>query len=126
MTSIVNEMSDGMVLDAMNQLKEMNDKREKELDKVKDELNEYKKEMITAYGVIRLIDMMYKDTDEQIPEIKDTLLLLDIKGNNFQITQALEKFYEKRSTRNVIFCSFNRKLKHRVEIFIITLLACLL
>jgi|TARA_B100002019_G_C21246333_1_gene588478 glycerophosphoryl diester phosphodiesterase len=51
-----------------------------------------------------------EDIYEQIPEIKDTLLLLDIKGNNFQITQALEKFYEKRSTRNVIFCSFNRKL----------------
>ena len=63
------DMTDGMVLDAMNQLKEMNDERERELNNVKEELNEYKKEMITAYGVIRLIDMIYKDTPEQIPEI---------------------------------------------------------
>tara|TARA_A100001391_G_C4832478_1_gene214574 strand:+ start:90 stop:344 length:255 start_codon:yes stop_codon:yes gene_type:complete len=62
-------MNDGMVLDAMNQLKEMNEKREKELEDMKEELSEYKKEMITAYGVIRLIDMIYKDTPDQIPEI---------------------------------------------------------
>ncbi len=68
-SSPVIEMTDGMLLDAMNQLKEMNDEREIEMDKMKEELSEYKKEMITAYGVIRLIDMIYKDTPDQIPEI---------------------------------------------------------
>lgn len=68
-SSPIIEMTDGMLLDAMNQLKEMNDNREKEMDKMKEELSEYKKEMITAYGVIRLIDMIYKDTPDQIPEI---------------------------------------------------------
>ena len=63
------EMTDGMVLDAMNQLKEINEQRDKQMEKLRDELSEYKKEMITAYGVIRLIDMIYKDTDDQIPEI---------------------------------------------------------
>lgn len=69
MTLLDTNMNDGMVLDAMNQLKEMNEKREKELEDMKEELSEYKKEMITAYGVIRLIDMIYKDTPDQIPEI---------------------------------------------------------
>ncbi len=69
MTLLDINMNDGMVLDAMNQLKEMNEKREKELEDMKEELSEYKKEMITAYGVIRLIDMIYKDTPDQIPEI---------------------------------------------------------
>ena len=63
------EMTDGMVLDAMNQLKEINEQRDKQMEKLRDELSEYKKEMITSDGVIRLIDMIYKDTDDQIPEI---------------------------------------------------------
>ena len=58
-----NEMNDGMYLDAMNQLKEINDKREKE------ELMELRKELISAYGIVRLIDMMYQDAGEPINEI---------------------------------------------------------
>lgn len=67
--SEISEMSDGMVLDAMNQLRDMNEKREKEMREIKNELCDYKKEAITAYGVIRLIDMIYKDQEEQIPEL---------------------------------------------------------
>ena len=48
-------MSEGMYLDAMNQLKEMNDEREKELKEVKTELKEFKKELISTYGVVRLL-----------------------------------------------------------------------
>ncbi len=64
-----NEMSDGMYLDAMNQLKEMNDKREKETIKQREELMELRKELISAYGIVRLIDMMYQDAGEPINEI---------------------------------------------------------
>ncbi len=64
-----NEMNDGMYLDAMNQLKEINDKREKETEKHKRELSELKKELISAYGIVRLIDMMYSDADEPLNEI---------------------------------------------------------
>lgn len=63
------EMNDGMYLDAMNQLKEINDKREKETIKQREELLELRKELISAYGIVRLIDMMYQDAGEPINEI---------------------------------------------------------
>ena len=51
-----------------------------------------------------------QDVYDQIPELRRTLLLLDIKGKNLGIVKALENFYEKESTENVFFCSFNRKI----------------
>jgi len=51
-----------------------------------------------------------KDVYEHVPEIRDTILLLDIKGNNIKIVEALIEFYKDKPTRNVTFCSFNRKL----------------
>ena len=51
-----------------------------------------------------------KDVYHKIPEIKDVLILLDIKGNNIQIVKALVDFYRDKSSRNVTFCSFNRKI----------------
>ena len=51
-----------------------------------------------------------KDVYREIPEIKDVFVLLDIKGNNIQIVKALVDFYKDRSSRNVTFCSFNRKI----------------
>ena len=63
-------MGDAMYLDAMNQLKEMNDEREKELKKAQNELKEFKKELISTYGVVRLLDMIYSDQcDEPIVEV---------------------------------------------------------
>tara|TARA_R110001592_G_scaffold121477_1_gene327111 strand:+ start:417 stop:749 length:333 start_codon:yes stop_codon:yes gene_type:complete len=62
-------MGEGMYLDAMNQLKEINDKREKESNKQKEELMELRKELLSAYGIVRLIDMMYHDAQEPISEI---------------------------------------------------------
>ena len=47
---------------------------------------------------------------EKIPDIEDVLLLLDIKGNNLDIADSLRFFYKFKSVRNVIFCSFNRKI----------------
>jgi glycerophosphoryl diester phosphodiesterase len=51
-----------------------------------------------------------KDVYHKIPEIRDVFILLDIKGNNIQIVKALVDFYKDRSSRNVTFCSFNRKI----------------
>jgi hypothetical protein len=68
-TSEISEISDGMVLDAMNQLRDMNEKRDKEVRDIKNELADFKKQAITAYGVVRLIDMIYKDQEDQIPEL---------------------------------------------------------
>ena len=50
------------------------------------------------------------DVYREIPEISDVPLLLDIKGNDHSIIQALEIFYRHRSIENVTFCSFNRSL----------------
>ena len=37
---------------------------------------------------------------------------MDIKGDDFRIGEELVNYYKTRPTRNVIFCSFNRKLIH--------------
>ena len=50
------------------------------------------------------------DVYDQVPDIRKTLLLVDIKGNNYNVIKALSTFYKKEPTRNVFFCSFNRKL----------------
>lgn len=55
-----------------------------------------------------------QDVYDQIPNISQILLLLDLKGADFKICNALENFYKTRPTRNVIFCSFNRKLIHNL------------
>jgi glycerophosphoryl diester phosphodiesterase len=51
-----------------------------------------------------------REVYDQVPDIKKTLLIVDIKGNNYNVIKALSTFYEKEPTRNVFFCSFNRKL----------------
>lgn len=51
---------------------------------------------------------------EEIPQLRRTLLILDIKGADLRVVKALETFYEKESTENVLFCSFNRKIVYRL------------
>ena len=63
------EMNEGMYLDAMNQLKDINEKRDVEFEKLKEENMDIKKELISCYGVVRMIDMMYSDTEEPVMEI---------------------------------------------------------
>jgi glycerophosphoryl diester phosphodiesterase len=55
-----------------------------------------------------------QDVYEQIPEIKQVLLILDIKGTDLGVVKTLVKFYEKESTENVLFCSFNRKIVYNL------------
>jgi|VirMetMinimDraft_7_1064189.scaffolds.fasta_scaffold173943_1 hypothetical protein len=64
------EMTEGMYLDAMNQLRDMNELRESELKTVQNELKEHKKELISTYGIVRMLDMIYSDQClEPIPEV---------------------------------------------------------
>jgi len=51
---------------------------------------------------------------DQVPEIENTLLIIDLKGNNLDICEALRVFFLKRSIRSVYFCSFNRNLIHHL------------
>ena len=52
----------------------------------------------------------------QVPELKNTLLIIDIKGCDLKICDALESFYINKSTENVFFCSFNRNIVHNLPI----------
>jgi len=70
------EMSEGMYLDAMNQLKEMNEKREKELLKTTDELMDLKKDLLSCYGMVRMISMIYHD-QPHIEPISEISIMLD-------------------------------------------------
>ena len=71
-TNNENTMSEGMYLDAMNQLKELNEKREEENRKNKEELIQLKKELITCYGIVRLLDNLKENhpLDEPAVEVK--------------------------------------------------------
>ena len=64
-------------------------------------------EQLRENGVCTLTDVY-----DEIPDIRRTLLLIDIKGNNLLVVGALTEFYKTEPTRNVFFCSFNRKLIH--------------
>ena len=45
-----------------------------------------------------------RDVYDEIPDIRRTLLLIDIKGNNLLVVGALTEFYKTEPTRNVFFC----------------------
>lgn len=47
---------------------------------------------------------------DKVPEIRKTLVLIDIKGSDISVVRTLLKFYATEPIDNVIFCSFNRKI----------------
>jgi glycerophosphoryl diester phosphodiesterase len=63
-------------------------------------------------GIITL-----QDVYDQIPEIQESLLILDIKGNDLNIVHELVKFFINRNTDNIYFCSFNRKIIYNLPYY---------
>jgi glycerophosphoryl diester phosphodiesterase len=55
-----------------------------------------------------------REVYDQVQEIRETLLLIDIKGCDLSVVKALETFYESEPMGDVIFCSFNRKILHKL------------
>ena len=55
-----------------------------------------------------------QDVYDKIPEIEDTLVILDIKGSDLRVVQKLIDFFEHRKTDDVYFCSFNRKIVYNL------------
>ena len=55
-----------------------------------------------------------RDVYEEIPEIKDTLVFIDIKGADLSVVKALDTFYTEVPTLHVTFCSFNRKIVYNL------------
>jgi glycerophosphoryl diester phosphodiesterase len=51
---------------------------------------------------------------ESVPELHETLVLMDIKGADVSVASALDAFYAKLSVEKVVFCSFNRKILTRL------------
>jgi glycerophosphoryl diester phosphodiesterase len=49
-----------------------------------------------------------------VPDLSETLVIIDLKGNNMALCDALKVFYEKRPTSQVYFCSFNRNLVYNL------------
>lgn len=58
-----------------------------------------------------------QDVYDQIPEIQESLLILDIKGNDLNIVHELVKFFINRNTDNIYFCSFNRKIIYNLPYY---------
>lgn len=55
-----------------------------------------------------------KEIYEKVPDIRKSLLFVDIKGNDMNVVNALEKFYTNEPVFDVIFCSFNRKIVYKL------------
>ena len=51
-----------------------------------------------------------------VPEIKGTQVIIDIKGNNIKVCEALHRFYLVEPSEHVIFCSFNRNILYNLPI----------
>lgn len=60
---------------------------------------------------IRKYDIcLLSEVYEKVPGIRGMLILMDIKGRNVKIVDALKLFYESESHTNITFCSFNRRI----------------
>lgn len=68
-------MLEGEYLELVNQLKEQFDIKEKELTKMQDEIAELKKCIISAYGFIRIIDMVSEHAELDY-EVKNMIEIL--------------------------------------------------
>lgn len=62
-------------------------------------------QLYNDYGIISLEDLY-----REIPDIQKKLLIVDMKGTNFELIHKLERFYDDMNTSNTYFCSFNRQL----------------
>ena len=68
-------MNEGQYLELVNQLKEQFDIKEKEVTKMQDEIAELKKCIISAYGFIRIIDMVSEHAELDY-EVKNMIEIL--------------------------------------------------
>ena len=50
----------------------------------------------------------------QVPELENRILVIDIKGCDLMICDALKTFFKNKSTDNVFFCSFNRNIVYNL------------
>ena len=57
-----------------------------------------------------------KEVYDQLPHIRDVVLIIDIKGSNNKVSSALNKFYSKEDTSKIYFSSFNRKITNDMSI----------
>jgi glycerophosphoryl diester phosphodiesterase len=53
---------------------------------------------------------------DTVPELRDTNIIIDIKGNDVKVCEALNRFYSEEPTERVIFCSFNRNIVYNLPI----------
>jgi len=67
-------------------------------------------EDLKPHGICTLTEVY-----RRMPYIKDILLILDMKGCDLRLADALTLFYKFRPLRNVIACSFNRKLLYTLS-----------
>jgi glycerophosphoryl diester phosphodiesterase len=55
-----------------------------------------------------------RDVYDQVPQIRKTPLIVDIKGSDLSIAKKLEIFYRGESPIHTTFCSFNRKIVYNL------------
>ena len=63
------------------------------------------------YDELKLYDIVsLEDLYRRVPFIQEKILLIDVKGNDYNIVQELEEFFKFMDTSNIYFCSFNAPL----------------
>ena len=65
---------------------------------------------LKLYNIISLDDLYAR-----VPFIQEKMLFIDIKGNDYNIVPALEKFFKFLDVSNVYFCSFNAPLVSKMH-----------
>jgi glycerophosphoryl diester phosphodiesterase len=55
-----------------------------------------------------------REVYDTVPEIRDTRVFIDIKGNTNRVCEALRRFYSVESAERVLFCSFNRNILYNL------------
>jgi len=74
------EITDGEMLEMSNHLKELYDKKEGEVEKLKEENLQLKKVILSCYGVVRLLDQQSNN------------ILLDPETNSYMV-EALRSYW---------------------------------
>ena len=68
------------------------------------------------YDELKLYDIIsLEDLYKKVPFIQEKILLIDIKGNDYNIVPTLEGFFKFMDTSNIYFCSFNAPLVKQLD-----------
>lgn len=65
---------------------------------------------LTLYELKKIGVCTLQEIYDKLPEIRDVVVVVDIKGRDLLVAYALQRFYQNEDTSKIYFSSFNRKI----------------